>query len=48
MTTGFPAPPGNPESGLAPSLAIDAVAPKETVKAIEIALANRVLIFVIN
>jgi hypothetical protein len=46
MITGLPAPPGRPESGLAPSDATDADAPNETVKATAIALTKRVLIFV--
>jgi len=46
MITGLPAPPGSPDNGLAPSDATDAVAPNETVRAKAIALAKKVLIFV--
>jgi hypothetical protein len=48
MITGLPAPPGRPDSGLAPSAALDAIAPNETVKAIAIALAKKDLIFVMH
>jgi len=41
MITGLPAPPGSPDSGLAPSDATDAVAPNETVRAKAIALAKK-------